>query len=57
VTDKLIGNMVQVLSSVCTRLSRRQSARNRALKAVRCAQRDLGPMGVAVGGDGDRVLG
>jgi putative resolvase len=57
VTDELIGNMVQVLSSVCTRLSRRRSARNRALKAVRCAQRDLGSMEVAVGGDGDRVLG
>jgi putative resolvase len=61
--DDLIRDMVEVLTSFCARLYGRRSARNRALKAVRCAERDVGPVGVAAaaGGDGDsvgdRVLG
>jgi putative resolvase len=50
VTDDLIREMVEVLTSFCARLYGRQSARNRALKALRCAQRDVGPAGVAAGG-------
>jgi putative resolvase len=53
--------MVQVLTSWCARLYGRRSARNRALKAVRCAERDLGPVGVAAAaagdGDGKGVVG
>jgi putative resolvase len=56
VTDDLIGDMVEVLASLCARLYGRRSARNRALKAVRCAQRDVGLAGAAPG-DGDRVAG
>ena len=51
VTDDLIRDMVEVLTSFCARLYGRRSARNRALKALRCAERDVGPAGVA-GGDG-----
>jgi putative resolvase len=59
VTDDLIGDMVEVLASCCARLYGRRSARNRALKAVRCAERDVGPAGLAgaARGDGDRVVG
>jgi putative resolvase len=61
VTDDLLRDMVQVLTSWCARLYGRRSARNRALKAVRCAERDLGPVGVAAAaagdGDGDGVVG
>jgi putative resolvase len=52
VTDDLIRDMVEVLTSFCARLYGRRSARNRAQKALRCAQRDVGPAGVAAGGDG-----
>jgi putative resolvase len=54
VTDDLVREMVGVLTSLCARLYGRRSARDRALKAVRCAQRDVGPAGVvgAVGEDG-----
>jgi putative resolvase len=57
VADDLVGDMVEVLTSFCARLYGRRSARNRALKAVRCAERDVGPVGVAAaaGGDGDSV--
>ncbi|MGB3009896.1 MAG: hypothetical protein WBB54_00720, partial [Mycobacterium sp.] len=37
---------VEVLTSFCARLYGRRSARNRALKAVGCAQRDIGPHAV-----------
>jgi putative resolvase len=47
VTDDLIRDMVEVLTSFCARLYGRRSARNRALKAVRCAERDVGPAGLA----------
>ena len=59
VTDDLIGDMVQVLTSCCARLYGRRSARNRALKAVRCAERDVGPAGLvgAARDDGDRLVG
>jgi putative resolvase len=60
VIDDLIRDMVEVLTSFCARLYGRRSARNRALKAVRCAERDVGPVGVdtaAARGDGVRVVG
>jgi putative resolvase len=44
-TDDLIGDMVEVLTSFCARRYGRRSARNRALKALRCAERDVGPAG------------
>jgi hypothetical protein len=50
VTDDLVRDMVEVLTSFCARLYGRRSARNRALKAVGCAQRDTGPQ--AAGGAG-----
>jgi putative resolvase len=59
VTDDLISDMVEVLTSFCARLYGRRSARNRALKAVRCAERDVGPAGLvgAARDDGDRLVG
>jgi putative resolvase len=51
VTDDLVRDMVEVLTSFCARLYGRRSARNRALKAVGCARRDIGPLG-ATGPDG-----
>jgi putative resolvase len=59
VTDDLVGDMVEVLTSFCARLYGRRSARNRALKAVRCAERDVGPAGLvgAARDDGDRLVG
>ena len=61
VTDDLIRDLVEVLTSFCARLYGRRSARNRALKALRCAERDVGPAGVAGAargdGDGDGVVG
>lgn len=43
VNDDLVTDMVEVLTSLCARLYRRRSARNRASKALECAQRDIGP--------------
>jgi putative resolvase len=43
VTGDLVGDMVEVLTTFCARLYGRRSARNRAWKAVGCAQRDIGP--------------
>jgi putative resolvase len=56
VTDDLVGDMVEVLTGLCARVYGRRSARTRALKAVRCAQRAVGPAGLAgaARGDGDR---
>lgn len=51
VADDLVRDMVEVLTSFCARLHGRRSARNRALKAVGCAQRDVGPSAF-VGGAG-----
>ena len=58
-TDDLIRDMVEVLTSFCARLYGRRSAGNRALKAVRCAERDVGPAGLvgAARDDGDRLVG
>jgi putative resolvase len=47
VTDDLVRDMIEVLTPFCARLYGRRSARNRALKAVGCAQRDIGPQAVA----------
>ncbi len=49
VDDDLVRDVVEVLTSFCARLYGRRSARNRALKALRCAERDVGPAGVAAG--------
>jgi putative resolvase len=49
VTEDLVRDMVEVLTSLCARLYGRRSARNRALKAVGCAQRDVGPRAVVSG--------
>jgi putative resolvase len=43
VTDDLVRDVVAVLTSLCARLCGRRSVRNRAVKAVGCAQRDVGP--------------
>lgn len=42
-TDDLARDMMEVLTLFCARLYGHRSARNRALKAVGCAQRDIGP--------------
>jgi putative resolvase len=59
VTDDLVGDLVEVLTSLCARRYGRRSARNRALQALRCAEGDVGPAGVAgaARGDGDGVVG
>jgi putative resolvase len=44
-----VRDIVEVLTSFCARLYGRRSARNRALKALRCAERDVGPSGVGAG--------
>ena len=49
VDDDLVRDIVEVLTSFCARLYGRRSARNRALKALRCAERDVGPSGVGAG--------
>ena len=46
VTDDLVRDMIEVLTSFCARLYGRRPARNRALKAIGCAQRDVGPQAV-----------
>lgn len=43
VTDDLVGDMTEVLTSFCARLYGRGSAKNRAEKALRCAEHDVGP--------------
>jgi putative resolvase len=43
VTGDLVRDMVEVLTWFCARLYGRRSARNRAEKALRCAERDVGP--------------
>ena len=43
VDDDLVRDMTEVLTSFCTHLYGRRSARNRAEKALRCAERDVGP--------------
>ena len=46
----LVRDMIEVLTSFCARLYGRRPARNRALKAVGCAQRDIGPRAVLKAG-------
>ncbi len=46
VDDDLVRDMVEGLTSFCARLYGRRSARNRALKAIGCAQRGIGPKAV-----------
>ena len=47
VDDDLVRDMTEVLTSFCARLYGRRSARNRGEKALRCAERDVGPMALA----------
>ena len=47
VTDDLVRDMVEVLTSFCARLYGRRSARNRAIKALNCAKDDVGPMALS----------
>ena len=50
VTDAYpVRDMVEVLSSFCARLYGRRGARYRAIKAVGCAQRDVGPVAFVSG--------
>ncbi len=49
-TDDLVRDMIEVLTSFCARLYGRRSARNRALKAIGCAQHDIGPQAVRAAG-------
>lgn len=44
--DDLVRDMVDVLTSSCARLYGRRSARKRALEALGCAERDVGPNSV-----------
>ena len=55
VGDDLVRDMTEVLTSFCARLYGRRSARNRAEKALRCAERDVGPKAVPSPGDGRRM--
>jgi len=50
VTDDPVPDMIEVLTSFCARLCGRRSAWNRALKAVGCAQRGIGPQAVLTAG-------
>jgi putative resolvase len=53
--DGLVGDMTGVLTFFCARLYGRRSAGNRAGKALRCAERDVGPKAVPSPGDGRRM--
>ena len=55
VTDDLVRDMVEVLTSFCARLYGRRSARNRALKALGCAQQNIGPQAVKLQASGGAV--
>ena len=50
VTGDLVRDMTGVLTSFCARRYGRRSARNRALRAVGCAQRDISPKAVPAAG-------
>jgi putative resolvase len=50
----VVGVVAGVLASLCARLYGRRGARNRAIKSVGCAQRDVGPAAF-VGGVGQDV--
>lgn len=49
VQDDLVRDMTEVLTSFCARLYGRRGARNRAEKALRCAEHDVGPQALAPG--------
>ena len=55
VTDDLVRDMVEVLTSFCARLYGRRLARNRALKALGCAQQNIGPQAVKLQTSGGAV--
>jgi putative resolvase len=55
VTDDLARDMAEVLTSFCARLYGRRSARNRAVKALGCAQQDIGPQAVKLQASGVAV--
>jgi putative resolvase len=50
VDDDLVRDMTEVLTSFCARLYGRRSARNRAEKALRCAEHDAGPRALGAQG-------
>lgn len=45
VDDDLVRDMIEVMTSFCARLYGKRSARNRALKALRCAETNVGVSG------------
>lgn len=47
VGDDLVRDMTEVLTSFCARLYGRRGARNRAVKALGCAKRDVGPQALS----------
>ncbi len=47
VADDLVRDMTEVLTSFCARLYGRRGARNRAEKALRCAEHNIGPMALS----------
>ena len=50
VTGDLIRDMIEVLTAFCGRPCGRRPARNRALEAVGCARRVIGPQAVLKAG-------
>jgi putative resolvase len=51
-TDDLVGDMIDLHTSMCARLYGRRGARNRALRAVTCARKPRDPTGAGAGQDG-----
>jgi len=47
--DDLVRDVTEVLTSFCARLYGRRGARNRADKALRCAESDVGPIALRKG--------
>jgi len=47
VTGDLVRDMAEVLTWFCARRCGRRPACNRAEKALRCAERDVGPMALS----------
>lgn len=52
VDEDLVRDTVDVMATLCARLYGKETARNRALKAVGCAQRNIGPQAVMRGQSG-----
>ena len=57
VTDDLVRDMVEVLTSFCARLHGSAIGPERAIKAVGCAQCDVGPPRLSVLGGRMAVMG